>query len=71
MEPGGPAAVPAAGRSWEWYAVSEKFICPDCGNLVEVPDQSGDAARAVIESMGREIRMLRETVALLRGTRAG
>jgi transcription initiation factor IIE alpha subunit len=51
--------------------VSEKFICPDCGNLVEVPDQSGDAARAVIESMDRELRMLRETVALLRGARAG
>jgi transcription initiation factor IIE alpha subunit len=63
--------VPAAGRSWEWCAVSEKFTCPDCGNLVEVPDQYDDAARAVIESMDREIRMLRETVALLRGARAG
>ena len=63
--------MPAVGRSWEWYAVSEKVVCPHCGNLVEVPDQSGDAARAVIESMDREIRMLRETVALLRGARAG
>jgi hypothetical protein len=31
----------------------------------------GNAFQAVIESMDREIRQLRETVAMLRGARAG
>ena len=51
--------------------VSEKIVCPHCGNLMIVPDPAADAAQAIIESMDREIRQLRETVAMLRGARAG
>ena len=52
--------------------VSERSVCPYCGlpmPAAERPD-NGDQA-AVIESMNREIRQLRETVARLRGSRAG
>lgn len=57
--------------------MTEKYACPCCGYLIDVPQPAGDAApadgavQAVIESMDREIRRLRETVAMLRGARAG
>jgi hypothetical protein len=57
--------------------VTEKYVCPCCGYLLDVPRQAENsglaegAVQAVIESMGREIRQLRETVAMLRGARAG
>lgn len=57
--------------------MTEKYVCPCCGYLLDVPPQAEDSGpaegvvQAVIESMGREIRQLRETVALLRGARAG
>jgi hypothetical protein len=52
--------------------VSERSVCPYCGlpmPVAERPDSADQAA--VIESMNREIRQLRETVARLRGSRAG
>jgi transcription initiation factor IIE alpha subunit len=51
--------------------VSDKFVCPHCGSIVEVPGRTDDANQAVVDSMTREIRLLRETVAQLRGVRAG
>ena len=51
--------------------MNEKFVCPYCGNIVEVPGRTDDAIQAVVDSMAREIRLLRETVAQLRGVRAG
>ena len=57
--------------SREWEIVSEKFICPHCGNIVDAPGPADDAIQAVVDSMTREIRLLRETVAQLRGVRAG
>ncbi len=57
--------------------MSEKHACPCCGYLLDMPEPAADAAahedavQAVIESMDREIRQLRETVAMLRGARAG
>jgi hypothetical protein len=51
--------------------VSEKLVCPHCGSIVEVPGRTDDAIQAVVDSMAREIRLLRETVAQLRGVRAG
>jgi hypothetical protein len=71
IELGVLASVPAVGRSREWCVVSEQCVCPQCGHLVDVPTSAQDAAEAVIASMSREIRQLRETVALLRGARAG
>jgi hypothetical protein len=77
IEPGVLAPVPVVSRSREWGAVTEKYACPCCGYLLDVPepaadaDPPADAVRAVIESMDREIRQLRETVAMLRGARAG
>jgi hypothetical protein len=76
IEPGVLAPVPVVGRSREWCAVSEKYACPCCGYLLGIPEPAADTAtpavavRAVIESMDREIRQLRETVAMLRGARA-
>jgi hypothetical protein len=52
--------------------VSELSVCPYCGlpmSVAERPDNADQAA--VIESMNREIRQLRETVARLRGSRTG
>ena len=51
--------------------MSEKLVCPHCGNIVHVPGRTDDAIQAVVDSMAREIRLLRETVAQLRGVRAG
>ena len=51
--------------------MSDKFVCPHCGNIVDVPGPADDAIQAVVDSMTREIRLLRETVAQLRGVRAG
>ena len=57
--------------------MNEKFVCPYCGNIVEVPRHADDGIyaddgiQAVVDSMAREIRLLRETVAQLRGVRAG
>ena len=51
--------------------MNEKFVCPYCGNIVEAPGHADDAIQAVVDSMAREIRLLRETVAQLRGVRAG
>lgn len=57
--------------------VSEKRACPCCGYLMEVPGPPKDAGPAhtavdaVLLAMDREIRKLRETVAMLRGARAG
>ena len=65
------ASAPAIGLSRKWEIVSEKLICPHCGNIVEVPGRTDDAIQAVVDSMAREIRLLRETVAQLRGVRAG
>ena len=62
---------PAIGLSREWEIVNEKFVCPHCGNIVEVPGRTDDAIQAVVDSMAREIKLLRETVAQLRGVRAG
>jgi hypothetical protein len=77
MELGAPAMVPVADGPRESAVVSEKYACPCCGYLIEVPGRAKDAApehdavHAVIVSMDREIRQLRETVAMLRGARAG
>ena len=52
--------------------MSELSLCPYCGlpmPTAERPDIADQVA--VIESMEREIRQLRETVARLRGSRAG
>jgi hypothetical protein len=52
--------------------VSEKCECPYCGYPLAAPGAAPDASQAaVIEAMDTEIRKLRETVALLRGARAG
>jgi hypothetical protein len=50
--------------------VSEKCECPYCGYPLAEPAPDASQA-AVIEAMDTEIRQLRETVALLRGVRAG
>lgn len=52
--------------------MSEPSVCPYCGlpmPAAERPDNADQAA--VIESMNRKIRQLQETVARLRGSRAG
>ena len=51
--------------------MSEQPVCPYCGCPVAAPAPAPADAAAVIASMDREIRKLRETVALLRGARAG
>jgi hypothetical protein len=52
--------------------MSEKSACPYCGVPLVVAEHRDDSDQAaVIESMHQEIRKLRETVAMLRGTRAG
>jgi hypothetical protein len=52
--------------------VSERTVCPNCGCPVAIPEPAKDASHtAVIRSMEHEIRKLQETVAMLRGTRAG
>jgi hypothetical protein len=51
--------------------VDEQSACPYCGLPIPVAEQPDNAEQAaVIESMKREIRQLRETVAMLRGSRA-
>jgi hypothetical protein len=51
--------------------MSEQSVCPYCGLPLPVAERPDDADQvAVIESMNREIRQLRETVARLRGSRA-
>jgi hypothetical protein len=45
--------------------------CPRCGHEVPFPQSAETDREAVIESMSREIRHLRETVAYLRGSAAG
>lgn len=55
-----------------WSDMTKQPVCPYCGlpmPAAEQPDIADQAA--VIESMNREIRQLRETVARLRGSRAG
>jgi hypothetical protein len=42
--------------------------CPCCGHVIDIPASAEDRPDAVIESLRREIRHLRETVAFLRGS---
>jgi hypothetical protein len=52
--------------------VSEPSVCPYCGLPMPAAERPDNADQAVvIESMNREIRQLQETVARLRGSRAG
>ena len=52
--------------------MSEQPECPYCGYPLAMSESAAEASQAaVIESMDREIRKLRETVAMLRGARAG
>lgn len=52
--------------------MSEQPECPYCGYPLARSESAAEASQAaVIESMDREIRKLRETVAMLRGARAG
>jgi hypothetical protein len=52
--------------------MSDDRRCPCCGYLWDVPNVHGreDFTTDLVESMGREIRYLRETVAKLRGAYA-
>ena len=69
IELGRLAVSSAASRS---PVVSELSACPYCGLPIPVDGRRDDSEQAaVIESMRREIRQLQETVAMLRGTRAG
>jgi len=52
--------------------MTEQSVCPYCGLPLPVAERPVHADQmAVIESMNREIKQLRETVARLRGSRAG
>lgn len=53
--------------------MSDDRRCPCCGYQWDVPNVHGreDFSTELVESMGREIRYLRETVAKLRGAYAG
>jgi hypothetical protein len=60
------------GRRAGGHTVSEQPECPYCGYPLARSESAAEASQAaVIESMDREIRKLRETVAMLRGARAG
>ena len=45
-----------------------KCPCPHCGHVIDIPGPAYDDPGAVIESLRREIRRLRETIAYLRGS---
>lgn len=57
--------------------MSEQTTCPNCGCPLSAPEPRPDSSgrdsgqSAVIAALEQEIRKLRETVALLRGSRAG
>jgi hypothetical protein len=62
---------------WRWPLLLVKavfgvtirqFRCPRCGRVADIPRSAQDDPDAVIESLRREIRQLRETVACLRGS---
>lgn len=71
MEWNGRACIdgdgPAAGEGHVNVTI-RKFRCPRCGHVADIPRSAEDDPDAVIESLGREIRQLRETVACLRGS---
>jgi hypothetical protein len=59
----GPALVKAV-----FGVTIRQFRCPRCGHVADILRSAEDDPDAVIESLRREIRQLRETVACLRGS---
>ena len=59
---------PAAREGRVNRVTIRQFRCPRCGHVADIPQLAQDDPDAVIESLRREIRQLRETVACLRGS---
>jgi hypothetical protein len=72
MEWNGRASIdgdgPAAREGRVNGVTIRQFRCPRCGHVADIPRSAEDDPDAVIESLHREIRQLRETVACLRGS---
>ena len=72
MEWNGRASIDGDGSAAREGRVNgvtiRQFRCPRCGHVADIPRSAEDDPDAVIESLHREIRQLRETVACLRGS---
>jgi hypothetical protein len=72
MEWNGRASIdgdgPVAREGRVNHVTTRQFRCPRCGHVAYIPQSAQDDPDAVIESLRREIRQLRETVACLRGS---
>lgn len=54
--------------------MSEQSVCPFCGYPLLIPDSEpaeNMSIATLIEAKNQEIKKLRETIAMLRGTRSG